>query len=279
MEFIRLATGASMPLLGFGTYLIKDLAVCERAVGDALEAGYRLIDTAQFYGNEEAVGRAIRRSGVPRGELFVTTKLWISDMSEEKAAPAFGRSLERLGMDYVDLYLLHHPFGDVYGAWRAAQRFFRDGRARAIGVSNFYADRVTDLALNNEIRPHVDQLETHPYHQRREMEPTLAEYGTAHQAWGPFSQGKTDLLENPVLKAIGEKHGKTTAQVCLRWLTQRGVCALPKSTHKARIRENFQVFDFRLCASDMAAIALLDTGKPAGTPHTDPNNIKRIYAM
>lgn len=279
MEYVTLATGARMPLLGFGTYLIKDLAVCERAVTDALEAGYRLIDTAQFYGNEEAVGRAIRNSGIPRGELFVTTKLWISDMTEEKAAPAFERSLERLGMEYVDLYLLHHPFGDVYGAWRTAQRLFQEGRAKAIGVSNFYADRVIDLALNNEIRPHVDQLETHPYHQRREMEGTLSEFGVAHQAWGPFSQGKTDLLENPVLKAIGEKHGKTTAQVCLRWLTQRGVCALPKSIHRARIRENYQVFDFRLSDNDLAAIALLDTGKPAGMSHTNPENIKRIYAL
>ncbi len=276
---VTLSTGAAMPLIGFGTYLINDLAVCERSVSDALEIGYRLIDTAQFYGNEEAVGRAVRNSGIPRKELFITTKLWISDMGYEKAKAALEKSLDKLGMDYVDLYLIHHPFGDYYGAWRAVCEACREGRVLAVGVSNFYADRLTDLALQNDVFPAVDQLEIHPYHQRHEMEDSLREYGTVPQAWGPFSQGKTDLLDNPVLVSIGEKYGKTTAQVCLRWLIQRGISALPKSTRRERIRENFEVFDFQLSAADMAAIALLDRRKPAGLPHTDPANVKRIFYL
>ena len=276
---LTLPGGAEMPLLGLGTYLVKDLAVCEQAVLYALEAGYRLIDTAQFYGNEEAVGCAVRKSGIPRVKLFITTKVWISDMGYEKAKAAFERSLEALQMEYVDLWLLHHPFGDYYGAWRAAGELYRQGRALAVGVSNFYADRLTDLALQNEFLPAVDQLEMHPYHQRREMESTLLEYGTKLQAWGPFSQGKTDLLDNPVIRSIGEKQGKTPAQICLRWLVQQGVSALPKSTSRERIRENFDIWDFQLSENDMAAIALLDTGKPAGLPHTDPVNVKRIFYL
>ncbi len=276
---VTLSTGAAMPLIGFGTYLINDLTVCERSVSDALEIGYRLIDTAQFYGNEEAVGRAVRNSGIPRKELFITTKLWISDMGYEKAKAALEMSLHKLGMDYVDLYLIHHPFGDYYGAWRAVCEAYRGGRTLAVGVSNFYADRLTDLALHNDVFPAVDQLEIHPYHQRHEMEDSLREYSTVPQAWGPFSQGKTDLLDNPMLVSIGEKYGKTTAQVCLRWLIQRGISALPKSTRRERIRENFDVFDFQLSAADMAAITLLDRGKPAGLPHTDPANVKRIFYL
>ncbi len=276
---VTLSTGAKMPLIGFGTYLINDSRICEQAVSDALEIGYRLIDTAQFYGNEEAVGRAVRNSGIPRKELFITTKLWINDMGYEKAKAALDASLVKLGLDYADLYLLHHPFGDYYGAWRAVSEAYRQGRVLAIGVSNFYADRLTDLALHNDIFPAVDQLEIHPYHQRHEMEDTLREYAVIPQAWGPFSQGKTDLLENPSLLSIAEKHGKTAAQVCLRWLTQRGISALPKSTHKERIRENFDIFDFELSLNDMDAIALLDKQKPAGLPHTDPENVRRIFYL
>lgn len=279
MKEVTLNTGAKMPLLGFGTYLVKDPAVCQQAVETALETGYRLIDTAQFYQNEEAVGHAIRASGIRREELFITTKLWIHDATYDKAAPAFAASLKRLGLDYVDLYLLHHPYHDVFGAWRALTGFYQEGRARAIGLSNFYADRLTDLALFAEVRPAVDQLECHPYHQRREMTDTLNEYGVALQAWGPFSQGKTDLLNNKALLSIAKKHGKTTAQVSLRWLVQRGISALPKSVQAERIRENFDIFNFALSEEDMAAIKALDTGKPAGLPHTDPVNVKRIFQL
>ena len=274
-----LSNGVQIPCIGFGTWQTPEGEVAVSSVKAAIDAGYRHIDTAAIYGNEEGVGRGIRESGVKREELFITTKLWISDMGYEKAKAALETSLHKLGMDYVDLYLIHHPFGDYYGAWRAVCEAYRGGRALAVGVSNFYADRLTDLALHNDVFPAVDQLEIHPYHQRHEMEDSLREYGTVPQAWGPFSQGKTDLLDNPMLVSIGEKYGKTTAQVCLRWLIQRGISALPKSTRRERIRENFDVFDFQLSAADMAAITLLDRGKPAGLPHTDPANVKRIFYL
>ncbi len=276
---ITLNTGAGMPLIGFGTYLIKDPEVCERAVTSALEAGYRLIDTAQFYGNEEAVGRAIRKSGIPRDELFVTTKLWHTDAGDAKTRPAFEASLRRLGLEYVDLYLIHHPFGDVYGAWRVMEKLYHEGLARAIGLSNFYPDRLQDLILHFDVMPAVDQLETHIYHQRHDARRLMAGHGIALMAWGPFSQGKTDLLENAVLKEIAEAHGKTAAQTALRFLTQQNIAVIPKSIHEARIRENIDIFDFSLTDQEMARLTALDTRKSAGLTHDDPANVKRIVGF
>ncbi len=276
---VTLNTGARMPLIGFGTYLINDHEVCERSVLDALEAGYRLIDTAQFYGNEAAVGRAIKKSGIPREELFVTTKLWHTDTGDTKTRPAFEASLKRLGLDYVDLYLIHHPYGDVYGAWRVMEKLYHEGLARAIGLSNFYADRLQDLTLHHEVIPAVDQLETHIYHQRQDARALMAEHNIALMAWGPFSQGKTDLLENATLKEIAARHGKTPAQTALRFLVQQNIVVIPKSTHLARIKENIDIFNFSLTDADMAALTALDTKKSAGLPHDDPANVKRIVGF
>lgn len=276
---VTLNTGAEMPLIGFGTYLIKDLNVCEEAVSEALEAGYRLIDTAQFYGNEEAVGRAIRNSGIPREELFVTTKLWHTDTGDAKTRPAFEGSLRRLGLDYVDLYLIHHPFGDIYGSWRVMEKLYHEGLTKAIGLSNFYADRLQDLLLHFEVAPAVDQLEAHIYHQRQDARKLMAEHGIILMAWGPFSQGKTDLLENAILKDIAAKHGRTTAQIALRFLVQQGIVVIPKSIRTERIRENMAIFDFSLSDADMASLTALDTKKSAGAPHDDPANVKRILGF
>lgn len=276
---ITLNTGAKMPLIGFGTYLIKDQEVCRRAVSQALASGYRLIDTAQFYGNEEAVGQAIRDSGIPREELFITTKLWHTHAGDSKTRPAFEDSLKRLGLDYVDLYLIHHPFGDVYGAWRVMEKIHHEGLARAIGLSNFYPDRLQDLLLHFEVVPAVTQLETHIYHQRLDARELMARHNIALMAWGPFSQGKTDLLDNQTLKAIAAQHGKTPAQAALRFLIQQGISVIPKSIHEERIRENIALFDFALSEEEMAALYALDTKKPAGLPHDDPANVRRIVAL
>jgi 2,5-diketo-D-gluconate reductase A len=273
---VTLNNGLEMPILGFGVFQMTDLEECERSVSDAIQTGYRLIDTAASYENEEAVGKGIKRTGVPRQELFVTTKLWLADAGYDKTKRAFDRSLRRLGLDYLDLYLIHQPYGDVYGAWRAMEELYREGRVRAIGVSNFHPDRLMDLILHNEVTPAVDQIETHPFHQQVETQKFLQELNVQIESWGPFAEGKNNIFHNDVLLAIGGKYGKSVAQVILRWLTQRGVVAIPKSVRKERIVENFNVFDFQLGAEDMAAIATLDTGQSAFFDHRDPEVVKRL---
>jgi 2,5-diketo-D-gluconate reductase A len=265
-----------MPLLGFGVFQVPDLAECERAVRDAIAVGYRLIDTAAAYGNEEAVGRAIKRAGVPREELFVTTKLWIQDAGEGRTRAAFERSLARLGLDYLDLYLIHQPFGDVYGAWRDMEALYREGRVRAIGVSNFPPDRVMDLIVHNEVVPAVNQIEVHPFNQQLAAHQFLRDNGVQIEAWAPFAEGKHDIFQNELLLSLAAKYRKSTAQIILRWLTQRGVVAIPKSVRKERMAENFAVFDVELHPDDMAAIATLDLKESSFFDHRDPAVVKRL---
>jgi 2,5-diketo-D-gluconate reductase A len=257
-----------MPILGFGVYQIP-AEQTEQAVTDALAAGYRHIDTAAAYGNEEAVGRAIAASGIAREELFVTTKLWIQ-ASGENTKRAFDASLQRLGLDYVDLYLIHQPLGDYYSEWRVMQELNRQGVARAIGVSNFYPDRLVDLIANNEITPAVDQVETHPFFQRTADQELMREHGVQIESWGGFAEGKNGLFTDPVLSEIAVAHGKSVAQVVLRWLTQRGVVAIPKSVRPERMAENIDIFDFQLADADMARIAAMDTGASLFFDHRDP---------
>jgi diketogulonate reductase-like aldo/keto reductase len=271
-----LNNGVEMPILGFGVFQIEDLAECERSVRDAMDVGYRLIDTAASYGNEEAVGNAIRVSGVPRSELFVTTKLWIADTGYEKTRRAFDRSLKRLQLDYLDLYLIHQPYGDVFGSWRAMEELYREGRIKAIGVSNFHPDRVMDFMVHNEVVPAVDQVETHPFHQQVETLKFLAENNIQIESWGPFAEGKNNIFRNEVLVAIGEKHGKTVAQVILRWLTQRNIIVIPKSVRKDRMAENFDIFNFELTQEEMDEIKQLDTGKSLFFDHRDPAMVKLL---
>jgi 2,5-diketo-D-gluconate reductase A len=271
---VTLNNGVQMPLLGFGVFQIADLAECERAVSDALSVGYRLLDTAAAYGNEEAVGNAIRKSGVPREELFVTTKLWISDAGYEKTRQAFERSMKRLQLETLDLYLIHQPIGDVYGAWRSMEELYREGRIRAIGVSNFHPDRVMDFLMHHDVTPAVNQIETHPFHQQVEAQKFLQENGIQIESWGPFAEGKNDIFHNALLKSVADAHGKSIAQVIIRWLTQRGVVAIPKSVRKERMAENFAVFDFELTEEEMRAIATLDTAKSAFFDHRDPAMVK-----
>jgi 2,5-diketo-D-gluconate reductase A len=273
---VPLNNGLEMPILGFGVFQMTDMEECERSVNDAIQTGYRLIDTAASYENEEAVGKGIKRSGVPRQELFVTTKLWLADARYEKAKRAFDRSLRRLGLDYLDLYLIHQPYGDVYGSWRAMEELYREGRVKAIGVSNFHPDRLMDLILHNEVTPAVDQIETHPFHQQVETQKFLQENNVQIESWGPFAEGRNNIFQNDVLRSVGGKYGKSVAQVILRWLTQRGVVAIPKSVRKERIIENFNIFDFQLSAEDMEAIATLDTGQSAFFDHRDPEVVKRL---
>lgn len=267
---VILNNGVEMPALGFGVFQVPDPAECERSVLDALDVGYRLLDTAASYGNEEAVGAAIRRSGVDRADIFVTTKLWVDSASYEGAKAAFERSLDRLQLDYLDLYLIHQPYGDVYGAWRAMEELYRAGRIRAIGVSNFYPDRLVDFVLHNEIKPAVNQIEVHPFHQQDDAQRILIENGVQMEAWGPFAEGKNGLFDNDVLQSVAKKHGRSVAQVVLRWLTARGIVAIPKSVRKERMAENFAVFDFDLDASDLAAIATLDEKASSFFDHRDP---------
>jgi 2,5-diketo-D-gluconate reductase A len=273
---ITLNNGVKMPLLGFGVFQVPDLEECERSVSEALQAGYRLIDTAAAYGNAEAVGSAIKRGSVPREELFVTTKLWISDTGYESTKQAFERSLQRLQLDYLDLYLIHQPFGDVYGSWRAMQELYRAGRIRAIGVSNFQPDRIMDLIVHNEVVPAVNQIETHPFNQQIETQKFLQENGVQIESWGPFAEGKNNLFANEILVSIAGKYNKSVAQVVLRWLTQRGVVAIPKSVRQERIVENFNIFDFELSPEDMDAIATLDTKTSLFFDHRDPEVVKRL---
>ncbi len=266
-----------MPMLGFGVFQINDLAQCEQSVVDALEAGYRLIDTAASYRNEDAVGRAIKRSGVPREELFITTKVWVHDVSYEGTKKAFQTSRDKLQLDYLDLYLIHQPYNDVFGAWRAMSELYAAGKIRAIGVANFSSDRLVDFILGNEIAPMVNQIETHPFNQQIEARKVLDEYHVQHESWAPFAEGKQNLFGNEVLKSIGEKYGKSVAQVTLRWSIQRGIVTIPKSTHKDRIIQNFDIFDFELTEDDMQAIGKLDENKLLFVDHQNPEFIKALY--
>ena len=276
MQKIVLNNGVEMPILGFGVFQIEDLAECERSVRDAIDVGYRLIDTAASYGNEEAVGNAVRTSGVPRNELFVTTKLWIADTGYDKTKRAFDRSMKRLQLDYLDLYLIHQPYGDVFGSWRAMEELYREGRIKAIGVSNFHPDRVMDFVVHNEVVPAVDQIETHPFHQQVETQKFLTENNIQIESWGPFAEGKNNIFRNEVLVSIAEKHGKTVAQVILRWLTQRDIIVIPKSVRKDRMAENFDIFNFELTREEMAAIRQLDTGTSLFFDHRDPAMVKLL---
>ena len=274
MENIILNNDVEMPILGFGVYQVTDAKECETSVLDAINAGYRLIDTAAAYGNEQAVGKAIKKSGVAREELFITTKLWVADVSYEKAKVAFEKSLKNLELDYLDLYLIHQPYGDVHGAWRAMEELYKQGKIRAIGISNFQPDRVMDMIVFNEVVPVVNQIETHPFNQHIETQKFLIENKVQIESWGPFAEGRNDIFKNELLATIGEKYNKTIAQVILRWLTQRGVVVIPKSVHKERIVENFNSFDFKLSAEDMEAISTLDTGKSLFFDHRDPAIVK-----
>jgi 2,5-diketo-D-gluconate reductase A len=269
-----LNNGVEMPILGFGVFQVTDLAECERSVLEAIDTGYRLIDTAASYMNEEAVGKAIKRSGVPREDLFITTKLWIHSNGYQETKKAFDNSLKKLGLDYLDLYLIHQPFGDVYGEWRAMEELYKEGRIRAIGVSNFHPDRITDLIVHNEIVPAVNQVETHPFHQQIETQKFLQENNVQIESWGPFAEGKNHLFTNELLTSIGKKYNKSVAQVVLRWLTQRGVIAIPKSVRKERMVENFNSLDFQLSAEDMQAIMTLDTKASLFFDHRDPAMVK-----
>lgn len=274
MEHIVLNNGLEMPILGFGVFQVTDAEECERSVYQALQTGYRLIDTAASYLNEEAVGRAIKSSGIPRKELFVTTKLWIQDAGYERTKKAFEKSLQRLQLDTLDLYLIHQPFGDVYGAWRAMEELYREGRIRAIGLSNFQPDRIMDLIIHNEVVPAVNQIETHPFNQQIETQKFLQENNVQIESWGPFAEGKNNIFHNELLLSIAGKYKKTIAQVILRWLTQRGVVVIPKSVRKERIEENFNIFDFELSPEDMEAIVSLDTKTSSFFDHRDPAMVK-----
>lgn len=276
MQTVTLNNGVKMPIIGFGVYQVPDAEECENAVYEALMAGYRLIDTASGYLNEEAVGRAIKRSGVPREELFITTKLWVQDANYERAKLSFAKSLKKLKLDYLDLYLIHQPFGDYYGAWRAMEELYREGKIKAIGVSNFLPDRLMDLIMHNEIVPAVNQIETHPFYQQTESAAFMKEQGVQHQSWAPFAEGLNNMFSNEVLVSIAEKHNKSVAQVVLRWLVQRQIVVIPKSTKKERIIENFDIFDFELSTADIEQISALDTRESLFLSYHDPEVAERM---
>lgn len=277
VENVKLNNGVMMPLEGFGVFQIPDLAECERVTIEAIRQGYRLIDTAAAYQNEEAVGAAIAKSGVPREELFITTKLWVQDISYEAAGTAFERSLQKLGLDYLDLYLIHQPMGDFFGAWRRLEELHRAGKIRAIGVSNFYPAVLANFCETVEIKPMVNQVELHPFFQQEAALATMKEYGVMPQAWGPLAEGKHGIFTHPVLTKIGEKYGKTAAQVSLRWNTQRGVSILPKSVRAERIAVNLDIWDFALNEAEMAEIAKLDLGHSEIVNHDDPAFVKWLH--
>ena len=278
MEHRILNNGVEMPVLGFGVYQVEE-TVCEQCVCDAIAAGYRSIDTASAYLNERAVGRAIRRSGVPREELFITTKLWVQDAGYESTKRALAKSLERLQLDYLDLYLIHQPFGDVYGSWRAMEELYREGAVRAIGVSKFQPDRLVDLILHNEVVPAVNQVETHPFCQQTEAAAVMASEGVQIESWAPFAEGRNNLFGNGTLVSLAAKYRKSVAQVVLRWLIQRGVVVIPKSVRPERMAENIDVFDFHLAPEDMALIATLDTRRSCFLSHRDPETVKWLGTM
>ena len=278
MQKVTLNNGVEMPILGYGVYQI-DPKECERCVIDALSLGYRLIDTAQSYHNEEGVGNAIEKSGIPRSELFITTKIWISNADYEKAKVSIFESLKKLKTDYIDLLLIHQPFYDYYGAYRAMTEAYRAGKVRAIGVSNFYPDRLIDLCHFQEVTPAVNQVETHPFHQQKLAQKIMKKYGVQHESWAPFAEGRKGIFTNPILKSIGEKYGKSIAQVILRFLIQKDVVVIPKTIHKERMIENFNVFDFVLSDEDMNAIIALDEGKSLFFSHYDPQAVEYLISL
>lgn len=276
MQNVTLNNGIEMPILGFGVFQIPNESECEQAVIDAIKTGYRLIDTAASYQNETAVGNAIKKSEVPRNELFITTKLWASDMGYENTKLAFQKSIDKLQLDYLDLYLIHQPYGDVFGSWKAMQELYHEGKIKAIGVANFHPDRVIDLIINSGFTPAVNQIETHPFHQQIETHQFLLDNNVQIQSWGPFAEGKNDIFNNETLKTIAVKYNKSVAQIILRWLTQRGIIAIPKSVRKERMKENFDVFTFELSETEMQTITTLDNKTSLFFDHRDPNMVKWI---
>ena len=279
MEFVTLNNGLKMPLEGFGVFQVPDPAQCEQAVLDAISSGYRLIDTAAAYMNEEAVGAAIKKCGVPREELFITTKLWVQDASYEGAKKAIQTSMDKLGLDYIDLYLLHQPMGDYIGAYRAMEEAYKEGKLKAIGVCNFYPHRLADLCETVDVIPAVNQVELHPFFQQENALALMKEYGVHPEAWGPFAEGKHGIFTHPVLTEIGKKYGKSAAQVALRWNVERGVIVIPKSVHKDRMEQNLAIWDFQLSKEDMAEIAKLDIGHSEIVDHSDPGFVKMLHGM
>ena len=279
MEYVTLNNGVKMPLEGFGVFQVPDPAQCEQAVLDAIESGYRLIDTAAAYMNEKAVGEAIKKCGVPREELFITTKLWVQDATYEGAKKAIQTSLDNLGLDYLDLYLIHQPLKDYVGAYRAMEEAYKEGKLKAIGVCNFYPARLADLCETVEVIPAVDQVELHPFFQQENALAVMKEYGVVPEAWGPFAEGNHGIFTHPVLTKIGDKYGKSAAQVALRWNVQRGVVVIPKSVHKDRMEQNMNIWDFNLSDEDMAEIAKLDLGHSEIVNHDDPGFIKMLHTM
>lgn len=279
MEFVTLNNGVKMPLEGFGVFQVPDPAVCEQAVLDAIATGYRLVDTAAAYMNEQAVGAAIQKCGVPREELFITTKLWVQDASYEGAKRAIETSLRNLGLDYIDLYLIHQPMGDYIGACRAMEEAYREGKLKAIGVCNFYPNRLADLCETVEVTPAINQVELHPFFQQENALTLMKEYGVVPEAWGPFAEGNHGIFTHPVLTEIGKQYEKTAAQVALRWNVQRGVVVIPKSIHKNRMEQNIDIWDFQLSEEDMAQIAKLDLGHSEIVDHSDPGFVKMLHSM
>lgn len=279
METVKLNNGIEMPLEGFGVFQVPDPAVCEQAVLDAIATGYRLIDTAAAYMNEEAVGKAIAKCGVPREELFITTKLWVQDASYEGAKAAIETSLRKLGLDYIDLYLIHQPMGDYIGAYRAMEEAYKAGKLRAIGVCNCYPQILTDICETVDVIPAVNQVELHPFFQQENALALMKEYGVQPEAWGPFAEGNHGIFTHPVLTKIGEKYGKSAAQVALRWNVQRGVIVIPKSVHKERMEQNIDIWDFRLSDADMAEIAKLDIGHSEIVDHYDPKFVQMLHQL
>lgn len=278
MEYVTLNNGVKMPILGYGVYQVTP-EECERCVLDAISVGYRLIDTAQAYANEEGVGNAIAKCGIPREDLFITTKVWISNAGYEKAKASIDESLKKLQSDYIDLLLIHQPFGDYYGTYHAMEEAYKAGKLRAIGISNFYPDRFVDIAHFAEIKPAVNQVETHVFQQQKQAKEYMKKYGTQIESWGPFAEGKNDLFTNPTLAEIGGKHGKTVAQTALRFLIQSDVVVIPKSTHKNRMEENFNVFDFSLSDLEMTQIEALDGAESLFFSHYDPKTVEWILSM
>lgn len=279
MQYVVLNNGVKMPMEGFGVFQVADPAQCEQAVLEAIASGYRLIDTAAAYGNEEAVGAAIRKCGVPREELFITTKLWVQDAGYEAAKEAFQTSLDKLGLDYIDLYLIHQPMGDYYGAYRAMEELYEAGKMRAIGVCNFYPHVLADLCETAKVIPAVNQVELHPFFQQENAIKLMKEYRVTPEAWGPFAEGNHGIFTHPVLTEIGKKYGKSAAQVALRWNVQRGVAVIPKSVHKERMEQNMDIWNFALSEEDMAAIAKLDLGHSEIVEHTNPEFVKLLHTM